>query len=70
MRDTHHPRPFIVGRLYAGQPAPTYYRASLRRTGPDEYGWTLDPAQATRIHGTRAELRAAFGQDAILIPQE
>lgn len=61
------PRPYIVGRLYAGQPAPTYYRADLHRMIDR---WTLDPAQATRIHGTRAELRAAFGPDAILIPQE
>ena len=66
---TDAPRPYLIARLFAGQAAPTYYRANLRHHSPDEYGWTTDPAQATRIHGTRAELRQAFGPDVIAIPQ-
>lgn len=60
------PAAYIVARLYAGQPAPTYYRADLHQMRDR---WTPDPSEATRIHGTRAELRAAFGPDVILIPQ-
>lgn len=61
------PRAYIVARLFAGQPAPTFFR--VRRASNVEYGWTADPAQATRIHGTRAEVLAAFGADAIIVPQ-